>query len=53
MKSWKITFINAEGNRPSLFAKFLTFAEAATFAYMKKKSAYAGFRIESISSREL
>jgi hypothetical protein len=53
MKSWKITFINAEGSRPSIFAKFLTFAEAATFAYMKKKSAYAGFRIESISSREL
>lgn len=53
MKSWKITFVNNEGNRPSIFAKFLTFAEAASYAYLKKKSAYAGFRIESISSREL
>lgn len=52
MKSWKITFINDTGSRPSIFAKFLTFAEAATHAYMKK-SAYSGFRIESISSREL
>jgi hypothetical protein len=53
MKSWKITFTNSNGSRPSIFAKFLTFAEAASYAYMKKKSAYAGFRIESISSREL
>jgi len=50
MKRWKITFTNGEGNCPSIFAEFITFAEAASFAYLKKNSTYKGFSILSVSS---
>lgn len=53
MKRWKITFTNGEGNFPSIFGDFATFAEAATFAYLNKNSSYKGFSILSVSSEAL
>jgi hypothetical protein len=51
MKRWKITFLNSKGNRPSIFADFITFAEAASFAYLKRNSDYKGFTIVSVEAQ--
>jgi len=48
MRRWKITFTNGEENFPSIFGDFATFAEAASFAYLKKNSFYNGFRIFAV-----
>lgn len=48
MRRWKITFTNGEENFPSIFGDFATFAEAATFAYLKRNSLYKGFRITGV-----
>lgn len=48
MRRWKITFTNGEENFPSIFGDFATFAEAASFAYLKKNSLYKGFRITAL-----
>lgn len=48
MRRWKITFTNGEENFPSIFGDFATFAEAASFAYLKRNSLYKGFRITAV-----
>lgn len=48
MRRWKITFTNSEENFPSIFGDFATFAEAASFAYLKKNSLYKGFKITAV-----
>jgi len=48
MRRWKVTLTNNEVNFPSIFGDFATFAEAATFAYLKRSSLYKGFRIISV-----
>lgn len=48
MRRWKITFTNDDGNFPSIFADFITFAEAASHAYVQRNSYYREFRILSV-----
>ena len=48
MRRWKITFTNGKENFPSIFGDFITFAEAAAFAYLKRDTLYKGFRIHAV-----
>lgn len=48
MRRWKITFTNGKENFPSIFGDFLTFAEAAAFAYLKRNTLYKDFRIVAV-----
>jgi len=52
MKNWEIVLVNAFGEQIRLHTQLLTFAEAATYAYLERNKRADQVRILSVAEAE-